>query len=170
MASTPGADSSIPSALHGALYDLSSSINPATARKWTDTELAAWLFEAHGLSVSRESVSRCLGPLRKAAREALLERVRASAAEKIPEQFAKLDELMEVAAKDGLSSKASRTRVRAIDAYRKALETKVRSIAGDDAKVTISGGADSLASFLGSAFGDDDEEEAGAATAAPVAR
>mgnify|MGYP000846846134 FL=1 len=168
MPSVPGADSSIPPALHGALFDRSQSINPATGRKTTDAELAAWLLEQHGLDVSRESVSRCLGPLRRAARESLLERVRASAAEKIPEQFAQLDELMDKAYRDGLDAKTTKARARAADTFRKALETKVRSIAGDDARVTISGGSDTLAAFLGSAFGDDGPESTGEGAPRPV--
>lgn len=164
MPGVPGADSSIPPALHGPLFARSQTVNPATGRKTSDAELAAWLLEQHGLAVSRESVSRVLGPLRRAAREALLQRVRASAAERIPEQFAQLDELMDKAYRDGLDAKTTRARARAADTFRKALETKVRSIAGDDAKVTISGGADTLASFLGSAFGDDGSEGQGAST------
>lgn len=154
MPSVPGADSSIPPALHGPLFDRSQTINPATGRKTSDAELAAWLLEQHGLAVSRESVSRVLGPLRRAAREALLERVRAAAAEKIPAQFAQLDELMDKAHADGLAAKASRARMRATDTFRKALETKVRSIVGEDAKVTISGAPTSLAEFLGAVLGE----------------
>ena len=160
MPSVPGADSSIPPALHGALFDRSQSIKLAK-------EIVA-LSEEHGLDVSRESVSRCLGPLRRAARESLLERVRASAAEKIPEQFAQLDELMDKAYRDGIDAKTTKARARATDTFRKALETKVRSIAGDDARVTISGGSDTLAAFLGSAFGDDGPESTGEGAPRPV--
>jgi arginine repressor len=161
MPQLPGHRTAIPPALHGTLFDLSQNLNAATGRKWSDGELTAWLLEHHGIEVSRETVSRCLRPLRTEARQALIERVRSSVAEKIPEQFAKLDELMEKAAIDGLDSKTTKARARAIDTFRKALETKVRSIAGDDAKVTISGAANTLADFLSAAFGDAEEEGEG---------
>lgn len=158
MAAVAGSASLIPPNLHGQLFDLSQSLNPATSRKWTDRELVGWLEANHGIECSRDTVSHVLGPLRREAREALLERVRASVAEKIPEQFAQLDELMERAHKDGLNSKASRARMRGIETFRKCLDTKVRHVAGDDAKVTLSGSPNTLAEFLSVAFGEGEGE------------
>lgn len=148
-----GGPPKIPEGLHEALFALSLELNPATGLPYADKDLAAHLKAHHGIEVSHDSVTRCLRPYRRAAREARLERVRVRASEDLPGRITTHGTLMDQLVTDAKAAKTVAGRVKAIGEHRKGVEMLAR-IASGTADVSVSGTASGLAEFLASAFAD----------------
>lgn len=116
----------IPESLHGELVDLYGEIDPATKKRRGYRELSTWL-KARGIDASREAVRIVVEPLRRERAEIRRDALRDRIAEKLPDQLAALDKLLERLKRDVERGKTSRARARAFNAYRGAIDTKLRA-------------------------------------------
>lgn len=143
--STNGTGSKIPPAVVAELFDLSQSLHPATKRVWNDSQLAEHLRARHGIEVAHDAVTRALRPLRNAAREAMMERVRARMTERLDTQLETFDDLLDKVAADARRAKGGKSRADSTDVFRKGLQVKLRYTIGErvevDADVTSAGAA-----------------------------
>lgn len=127
----------IPESLHGQLLDLYGEIDPATKKRRGYRELSAWL-KAQGIVASREAVRFVVEPLRKERAEIRRDALRDKIAEKLPAQVDAIDKMLEKLKRDVERAKTTRARARAFNAYRGAIDTKLRA-AGVGERVEFDG-------------------------------
>lgn len=150
----------IPEALEEVLLEMSGAINPASSKRWNLRDLAAWLQSEHNLEVSHMAVQRCLTKLRRVRAALTREVLREVLLDSLTDDFASLDEMaagLREMAEHHRDVKNPKAYVACVGELRKIAATKARIATGvdDEDKVTLSGSANSLAEFLGGAFGGD---------------
>lgn len=148
----------IPEALEETLLEMSGAINPDTKRRWELRELAAWLKTEHDITASHMAVWRCLSKLRRARAALTREILRERLLDTLAFDWENLDALATtiIEKADAMrDDKDPKGFLACVGELRKIAATKARIATGtdDDEKVTVSGSANSLAEFLGSAFG-----------------
>jgi hypothetical protein len=131
--------STLPDDLIELLAESYSEINPATKKRWTLRELAAFASQQLGREVTRPVVERAIYPVRaewaKVAREVARERIGA----KLPAQLDALDDMIEAMKRDFIEAGTAGHRAAALDAYRKTLTVKLR-FSGVGEHLEVSGG------------------------------
>lgn len=131
--------STLPDDLIELLAESYSEINPATKKRWTLRELAAFATQHLGRPVTRPVVERAIYPVRaewaKVAREVARERIGA----KLPAQIDALDDMIEKVGRDFSEAATPGHRAAALDAYHKGLTLKLR-YSGIGESVELSGG------------------------------
>ena len=144
----------LPDTIVELLVEMHGEENPATRKRWTLRELAAWTSAQIGRDVTHMVVHRAIRPILDERAAMLRDALRVKIGEKISGQVDTLDDLMTKVANDALTA-TPMARRKGLDVFRKALDSKLRVSGVADGKVTLSGDADGLAAFLGSAFGTD---------------
>lgn len=152
--------SSIPESLVPVLLSMYGEQDPVLGRRRTYSDLVDWLKRKHGVTTSTDSVRRALKGPRAEAAEMRRDMLREQIAKTLPQQLETLDDLM-IKAKEILRRKGVRAPqvLDVLDAYRKAVETKLRfggitdALKDEDSKkVKLEGDADTLSAMLAKAF------------------
>lgn len=172
--------STLPDDLIELLAESYSEINPATKKRWTLRELAAFASQQLGREVTRPVVERAIYPVRdewaKVAREVTRERIGA----KLPSQVATLDDMLTKVERDFTDAMTPGARAAALDTYRKGLLLKLRfsgvgehlEVSGDvklDGTLTVTDARSQLAAQLARAASGADAAGAGGGAGEPVA-
>lgn len=148
------ASSKIPESLHGKLCDLYGEIDHATKKRRGYRELSAWLLAEHQIEASREAVRYVVDPLRTERAELRREVLREKIAKTLAPQLETLDALMKMVADLRSGRKvAAGTKLKLLDEYRKAVDTKLkfadvgerREVSGE---VDVTSGGASLRFYL----------------------
>lgn len=176
MSSTP----SLTDDLIETLATMRGEINPATQRRWTLIELAAWATAKTGAEVGRMTVCRLTAPVRaeraRIVREATRERITA----RLVEQVDALDTMVTAIADDFTAAPTPAARREAFDAFQKGLALKLRysgvgeaiEVSGDlttDATLTVVDARSQLAAQLARAAAGAAAGAAGGTPGEPVA-
>ena len=136
----------IPEALHDTLFAMYGDLDPATSRRRTYRDLAAWLESAHGIKVSHMAVRSVVDPLRRQRDELRRDVIRERLVAQLGPQLDDLDELMvkvKALTLNGPKGKKASASVvlDALDGYRKAVETKLK-FAGVGERTELGGEVD----------------------------
>lgn len=118
---------SLPDELVALLAEMYGEANPATGKRWTLRELAAFCaLPPWSITTCHTTVRRTMAPLRaeraRDAREIARERI----ARALPQQLDALDTMIEALADDFTAAKTPTARAAALDAYQKGLALKLR--------------------------------------------
>lgn len=118
---------SLPDELVALLAEMYGEANPATGKRWTLRELAAFCaLPPWSITTCHTTVRRTMAPLRaeraRDAREIARERI----ARALPQQLDALDTMIEALADDFGAAKTPTARAAALDAYQKGLALKLR--------------------------------------------
>lgn len=160
-----GTFTTLPDDLVWLLAETYGETNPATQKRWTLQQLAAFASERIGRPVTRPVVERAIAPLRAEWARMAAEVARERIGQKLPAQLEKFDDMLTKVGNDFAGSKTAGARAAALDAYRKGLLLKLRfsgigervEVDGDlnvDGTVTLADARSQLAARLaGAAYG-----------------
>lgn len=126
----------IPETVADLMLELSGEVHPATQKRWTSAQLAAWLKTEHGITVDPRTVSNLLHTLRTQAALALQDGVRHVILDRLAPQLNALDDLTDALAADASQSTKLSERVTALEAVRRVIETKLK-FSGVGERVTM---------------------------------
>lgn len=162
------------------LAEMYGEINPATTRRWTLRQLAAWATEKIGRRVERQAIERAIKPVRAERAQIAREVARERIARELPQQLDVLDTMITSLAADFTAAGTPAARRDALDAYQKGLALKLRysgvgeaiELSGDlatDATVTVTDARSQLAAQLARAAAGAAPGGEGDASGEPVA-
>lgn len=131
----------IPDDLIELLADMRGQIHPASKRRWSLRELAAFATEKCGYEVGRGAVQRATAPVRAERAAFAREAAREQIATSLPAQLDTLDEMLTKVSEDFVNAADADDRAAALDAYHKGLALKLR-YSGVGERVEMEGAVD----------------------------